>query len=77
MQRSSRWVWVPKNVEPGPIPAGFEVIKRRRVAERTCAWITRNRRMSRDHEYLPETGEALIRVCMIRLMLERLARGVA
>ena len=29
VQRRSRWVWVPKDVEPEPLPAGFEVIKRR------------------------------------------------
>ena len=68
-------VWVPNDVEP--IPAGFEVIRRRRwVVERTFAWILRNRRMSRDYEFLPETGEALIYVTMICLMLKRLAKGV-
>lgn len=76
VQRRRRWVWVPKDVEPDPLPEGFEVIKRRWVAERTFAWITRNRRMSRDYEFLPETGEALIYVTMIRLMLKRLAKGV-
>ena len=42
--------------------------------ERTFAWITRNRRMSRDYEFLAETTEALVYVCMIRLMLKRLAK---
>jgi hypothetical protein len=32
--------------------------------------------MSRDYEYLPETTEALIYVCTIRLMLKRLVKGV-
>jgi putative transposase len=76
VQRRSRWVWVRNDVEPDPIPNGFEVIRRRWVVERTFAWILRNRRMSRDYEFLPETGEALIYVTMIRLMLKRLARGV-
>jgi putative transposase len=76
VQRKPRWVWVPNDVEPEPIPAGFEVIRRRWVVERTFAWILRNRRMSRDYEFLPETGEALIYVTMIRLMLKRLAKGV-
>lgn len=44
---------------------------------RTLAWISRNRRMSRDYEFLPETPEALIYACMIRLMLKRLAKGAA
>jgi hypothetical protein len=32
--------------------------------------------MSRDYGFLPKTGEALIYVPMIRLMLNRLAKGV-
>ena len=74
VQRRPRWVWVRNDVEPEPIPAGFEVIRRRWVVERTFAWILRNRRMSRDYESLPETGEALIYVTMVRLMLKRLAK---
>ena len=77
VQRKPRWVWVRNDVEPEPIPAGFEVIRRRWVVERTFAWISRNRRMSRDYEFLPETGEALIYVTMIRLMLKRLAKEEA
>ncbi len=77
VQRRSRWVWVPKYDEPEPIPAGFEVIKRRWVVERTFAWISRNRRLSRDYEFLAETTEALVYVCMIRLMVKRLATGAA
>ena len=68
-------MWVPNDVEPDPIPAGFEVIWRRWVVEHTFAWICHNRRMSHDYEFLPETGEALIYVTMIRLMLKRLAEG--
>ena len=50
---------------------------RRWVIERTMAWIMRNRRMSRDYEFLAETTEALIYVAMIRLMLRRLAKAVS
>jgi putative transposase len=77
VQSRPRWVWVPKDVEPEPLPEGFEVIKRRWVVERTFAWIWRNRRMSRDYEFLPATTETLIYVVMIRLMLRRLANVVA
>jgi putative transposase len=75
VQRRRRWVWVPKDVEPEPLPEGLEVIKRRWVAERTFAWMARNRRMSRDYESLAETTEALVYLSMIRLMLKRLAKG--
>jgi putative transposase len=66
-----------KDVEPEPLPEGFEVIKRRWVVERTFAWICRNRRMSRDYEFLPATTETLIYVVMIRLMVRGLAKGAA
>jgi putative transposase len=69
--------WVRNDVELEPIPAGFEVIRRRWVMERTFAWILRNRRMSRDYEFLAQTTEALIYVTMIRLMLRRLAKAAA
>jgi len=72
----SRWVWVPAGEEPPPYPRGFIVLPRRWVIERTFEWILRNRRMSRDYEFLAETTEALIYVAMIRLMLKRLAKGV-
>jgi putative transposase len=70
-----RWVRVPADEEPPPYPAGFIVLPRRWVIERTIAWIMRNRRMSRDYEFLSETTEALIYVAMIRLMLRRLAKA--
>jgi putative transposase len=70
-----RWVRVPADEEPPPYPAGFIVLPRRGVIERTLAWIMRNRRMSRDYEFLSETTEALIYVAMIRLMLRRLANA--
>jgi putative transposase len=54
---------------------GFRVLPRRWVVERTFSWLSQNRRMSKDYERLPETGEALIYVAMIRLMVRRLARA--
>jgi putative transposase len=45
--------------------------------ERSLAWIMRNRRMSRDYEFLSETTEALIYVAMIRLMLRKLTKAVS
>jgi putative transposase len=43
--------------------------------ERTFSWLGQNRRMSKDYERLPETGEAFIYVAMSRLMVRRLARS--
>ena len=52
---------------------GFAVLSRRWVVERTFAWLGRCRRLSKDYEALPETGEAWIHLAMIHLMLKRLA----
>jgi putative transposase len=58
-----------------PTRPGFENLPRRWVAERTFAWISHNRRMSKDHERLYATGEALIYAAMTRLMVRRLAHA--
>lgn len=45
--------------------------------ERTFAWLSQVRRLSKDYERLPETGEAMIYRTMSRIMLRRLAKGAA
>jgi putative transposase len=57
-----------------PKRPAFENLPRRWVAERTFAWISHNRRMSKDHERLCSTGEAFVYAAMTRLMVRRLAR---
>jgi putative transposase len=41
-------------------PRGFVVLPRRWVVERTFSWIDQHRRLSKDYERLPESGEAFI-----------------
>lgn len=53
---------------------GFRVLPRRWVVERTFGWLGRYRRLNRDYERQTHTGETMIYVAMIRLMLVRLAR---
>ncbi|WP_268248063.1 transposase [Deinococcus piscis] len=55
---------------------GFVVQPRRWVVERSLAWLTRSRRLSRDYEILPQTTEAWFYLANIRLMLRRLERSV-
>ncbi len=66
-------VWMVGNQEPPSRSKGFAVLPRRWVVERTFAWLARNRRLSKDYEYLSETEESFVYAAMIRLMLRRLA----
>lgn len=54
--------------------AGFLVLPRRWVVERTFGWITKHRRCIRDYETLPEHHEAMVHIAMIMTMSRRLAR---
>jgi transposase len=49
-------------------------LPRRWVVERTIAWLSRNRRLAKDYERLPETGETFIYMAMSRILIKRLAK---
>lgn len=51
---------------------GFKVLPKRWIVERTFSWINNSRRNSKDYEYLVETSEAMIRLAMVRIMLNRI-----
>jgi putative transposase len=72
VQRPPARIRTAPGVDPPP-RTQFEVLPRRWVVERTFAWLGRYRRMSRDYEGLPETQRTMIHLCMIRLMVQRLA----
>jgi transposase len=57
------------------IPKGFHILPRRWVIERTNAWITQKRRLSRDCEGTSTSREAFIYLAMSTLMVARLARA--
>ena len=78
------WAWVrefnkegvaidAKKFMPPKGPRPF--LPKRWIVERTFSWLGQNRRMSKDYERLPESGEAFIYVAMSRLMARRLARS--
>ena len=77
VKRPRRWTWVGPGQEPPTLPAGFTVLPRRWVVERTLAWLSRNLRLARDWEGLSSTTEALIYLAMSRLMAKRLAHATA
>ncbi|HEY6540345.1 MAG TPA: transposase [Ktedonobacteraceae bacterium] len=54
-------------------PSGFRPLPRRWVVERSFAWITRWRRLCRDHEGLPQSSEAFITLSASSRMLAKLA----
>ena len=53
--------------------AGFTILKRRWVVERTFAWLLNYRIHAKDYEVLPRNSEAFIYIAMIHLILKRLA----
>lgn len=52
---------------------GFVKLPKRWVAERSFAWLGRDRRHSKDYEWNPESSEAWVRISAIGGMLRRLA----
>jgi len=53
---------------------GFKVLPKRWIVERTFAWLYKSRRLCRDYEVRLDHSEGMIRICMIRLMVKRLAK---
>jgi putative transposase len=52
---------------------GFKVLPKRWIVERTFGWFSKSRRLCRDYEVRIDHSEAMVRICMIRLMVRRLA----
>jgi putative transposase len=54
---------------------GFKVLPKRWIVERTFGWFYKSRRLCRDYEVRLDHSEAMVRICMIRVMLKRLAKA--
>ncbi len=65
-------LWLLEIVKRNDDLKGFHVLPRRWVVERTLAWLSRNRRLSKDYERRCESAEAWVYISMIELMLKRL-----
>lgn len=53
---------------------GFEILPRRWIVERTCAWLGRCRRLAKDWETSIASSKAWISIAHIRLTTRRLAK---
>lgn len=66
--------WILQTIlRPVGVP-GFVVLPKRRIVERTVAWLGRCRRNSKDYERTTESSAVMIQISMINLMSRRLAR---
>jgi transposase len=68
--------WELEIVERSADTEGFAVVPHRWIVERTFGWLMRNRRLSKDYEWMVQSSEGFMEVAMIRLILKRLAREV-
>jgi putative transposase len=65
--------WLLEIVKRRDDAAGFVVLPKRWIVERTLAWLARYRRLAKDYEETCESSETWIRIAMIHLMARRLA----
>ena len=54
--------------------AGFKVLPRRWVVERTFGWLHNFRRLSKDYEFLTDSSEAFILIAASKILIARLAK---
>jgi len=69
--------WIPRDKlgEFQPPSKTFQVQPRRWVVERTFAWLNRNRRLSKDYEYLTEISESYMYIGMSKILLKRITKN--
>jgi putative transposase len=68
-QKAGAAVEIVKRIHPD---AGFQVLPKRWIVERTFAWIVRHRRLVRDYENSTHSAKAWVFLAMIRIMLNQL-----
>jgi putative transposase len=67
--------WTLEIVKRNDDVKGFQLLPKRWVVERTFSWLSNYRRLSKHYEYWDSTGEAMIHLAMIHLMLRRLIKN--
>ena len=66
--------WTVEIVRRSDHAAGFEIIPRRWVVERTFAWLNRNRRLAKDFEVSIASAKAGLLIASVQLLVRRVAR---
>jgi putative transposase len=64
--------WVLEIVKRSEDVAGFVILPKRWIVERTFSWFGRYRRLSKDYETLTQSSESVIYLAMTHLMVRRL-----
>ena len=81
LRRLDEWVWeelgcllevVERPKDEGGTVKGFVPLPKRWVVERTFAWLSRYRRLSKDYEFYHHSSEAMIYLASAHLLLRRL-----
>jgi len=66
--------WTIEIVKRSEAAAGFVVLPRRWVVERTFAWLNRNRRLAKDFEATLEGALAWLFLASVKFLIRRLGR---
>ena len=65
--------WTVEIVKRAADAAGFQLLPRRWVVERTLAWLNRNRRLAKDFEASIASAKAWVYIASVQLLIRRLA----
>ena len=65
--------WTIEIVKRAADAAGFQLLPRRWVVERTLAWLNRNRRLAKDFEASIASAKAWVYIASVQLLVRRLA----
>jgi transposase len=65
--------WTIEIVKRAADGAGFVLLPRRWVVERTLAWLNRNRRLAKDFEATIASAKAWVYIASVQLLARRLA----
>ena len=63
--------WILEIVKRNDDAKGFAVLPKRWVVERTFAWLSRYRRLSKDYEFNTRSSEAWVYIAMIHVTVRR------